>query len=809
MLENRPFVAIAIGYIIGIILGLYCKISIVLLYLFYFIIYSLFKKPHSKKFKLISLKRYFRYVKLIITKKTFIIIISISIISNTFTLYKNFKFQKTIENLSGKEIKTEGIIISNAKSKKFSDIYTIKIQNKKFYLNIKKSSKINLEYGDRINLTGDFIEPETRRNYKGFDYSNYLKTQGIYGNIEAKNITKVENSFNNLDIFILKRTNSIFNKIKNIFKENFDENISNVLLGVLLGYTDEMDLSVKEDFSESNISHILAVSGMHVGFIILFCKIVLSKLLSKRKTYFVTIMVLIFYMFLTGLSPSVVRAAIMACFMLFSKLIYRKSDVWTNISISLLCLLIYNPFFIENISFMLSYVGTIGILTYSINFKQTNKIKDTIGLTLSITIFLIPILSIYFNKIPIFSLFISILVGIIVLPIFVLGISFIVLNKTTFFIKFFIKNILNFLVKTLLKISKFGSKIPLNKIYIVMPNYFEIFIYYVIIFISFFLFYIFKPKRKQNIVFNKRIKNLLNLLKFRYRQNKKKVISIFLIFSIFFSVIKIIPKDLRIYFIDVGQGDSCLIVIPNNKKILIDGGGSESYDVGKNTLIPYLLARRIKKIDYIIVSHFDTDHVGGLLTVMNELKVGQVVISKQGENSENFQRFKDIVKEKKIKVVVVNKGDRLKIEKNIYFDILWPNSSKFISENVLNNNSIVCKLQYKNFSMIFTGDIEKEAEKPILHEYKKNLHILNSTILKVAHHGSKTSTTEEFLKAVSPKFALIGVGKDNKFGHPNDEVIKRLENDGCKIYRTDKMGEISISVNYKGKIKVKKFIKQN
>ena len=163
---------------------------------------------------------------------------------------------------------------------------------------------------------------------------------------------------------------------------------------------------------------------------------------------------------------------------------------------------------------------------------------------------------------------------------------FIVLNKTTLFIKFFIKNILNFLVKILLKISEFGSKIPLNQIYVVMPNWLEIFIYYVIIFISFFLFYIFKPKRKQNIVFNKRIKNLLNLLKFRYRQNKKKVISIFLIFSIFFSVIKIIPKDLRIYFIDVGQGDSCLIVTPNNKKILIDGGGSENYDVGKNTLIP-------------------------------------------------------------------------------------------------------------------------------------------------------------------------------------------------------------------------------
>lgn len=807
MLENRPFVAIAIGYIIGIILGLYCKISIVLLYLFYFIIYSLFKKPHSKKFKLISLKRYFRYVKLIITKKVFIIIILVSIISNTITLYKNYEFQKTIANLSGKEIQTEGIIISNVKNKKYSDIYTIKIKDKKFYLNIKKSENIDLEYGDRINLTGNFIEPEMQRNYRGFDYRKYLKTQGIYGNINVNNITKIQNIGLSPKITILKRINSISNKIKNIFKENFNEKISNVILGMLLGYTDEIDLNVKEDFSKSNISHILAVSGMHVGYVILFCNILFSKLFGKRKTYFITIIVLIFYMFLTGLSPSVVRAAIMACFMLFSKLIYRKSDVWTNISISLLSLLIYNPFCIGNISLILSYVGTIGILTYSINFKQTNKIKDMIGITLSVTIFLIPILSIYFNKIPIFSLFVSLLVGIIVLPIFILGIVFIVLNKTTLFKKFFIKNILNFLVKILLKISEFGSKIPLNQIYVVMPNWLEVFIYYVIIFISVFLVYAFKPKRKQNTVFNRRIKNLFHLLKFRYRQNKEKVLSIFLIVLIFFGCIKIIPKELRIHFIDVGQGDSCLIVTPNNKKILIDGGGSENYDVGKNTLIPYLMARRIKKIDYIIISHFDTDHAGGLLTVMEEIKVEKVVISKQGENSENFQRFKDIVKEKKINVVVADKGDRLKIEKNIYFDILWPNSSKFVSENDLNNNSIVCKFQYKNFSMLFTGDIEKEAEKQILHEYKKNLHILNSTILKVAHHGSKTSTTEEFLKAVSPKFALIGVGKDNKFGHPNDEVIKRLENDGCKIYRTDKMGEISISINYKGKIKVKKFIK--
>ena len=160
---------------------------------------------------------------------------------------------------------------------------------------------------------------------------------------------------------------------------------------------------------------------------------------------------------------------------------------------------------------------------------------------------------------------------------------------------------------------------------------------------------------------------------------------------------------------------------------------------------------------------------------MDELKVGQVVISKQAENSANYTKFKEIVNEKHIKVLVMRKGNRLKIEQDLYFDTLWPDNDRLITENALNNNSIVCKLHYKNFSMLFTGDIEEIAEKQILQEYK-NSNILNSTALKVGHHGSKTSSTQAFLEAINPKIALIGVGENNKFGHPNDEVIKRLEN---------------------------------
>lgn len=165
---------------------------------------------------------------------------------------------------------------------------------------------------------------------------------------------------------------------------------------------------------------------------------------------------------------------------------------------------------------------------------------------------------------------------------------------------------------------------------------------------------------------------------------------------------------------------------------------------------------------------------------MEELKVEKVIISKQVEDSENYEKFKEIVKEKKIKVILVGASSarpkRINIEKNLYFDILWPGNSNLISENALNNNSIVCKLHYKNFSMLFTGDIEEIAEKEILQEYKNNLQVLNSTILKVGHHGSKTSSTQEFIEVVKPKISLIGVGKNNIFGHPNTSVIERLEN---------------------------------
>lgn len=168
---------------------------------------------------------------------------------------------------------------------------------------------------------------------------------------------------------------------------------------------------------------------------------------------------------------------------------------------------------------------------------------------------------------------------------------------------------------------------------------------------------------------------------------------------------------------------------------------------------------------------------------MENIKVENVIISKQIENSENYERFIEIVKQKKINVIQVQAGNRVYLDKETYFDIIWPEKEQ-ISENVLNNNSIVAKLNYKKISILFTGDIEEVAEKQIIKKYETEL---KANILKTAHHGSKSSTIQEFVDLVKPQIALIGVGEKNTFGHPNSGVLSRFENIGTQVFRTDKM----------------------
>lgn len=193
---------------------------------------------------------------------------------------------------------------------------------------------------------------------------------------------------------------------------------------------------------------------------------------------------------------------------------------------------------------------------------------------------------------------------------------------------------------------------------------------------------------------------------------------------------------------------------------------------------------------------------------MKEMKVKNIIIGKQFESCENYEKFIQILKKKRIHVTIVKAGNRINIEKNIYLDILWPDEEKKITENILNNNSLVCKLNYKKNSVLFTGDIEAVAEKEILKKYQNKSNILKADIIKIAHHGSKSSSIIEFLNKVNPNIALIGVGKNNNFGHPSRKTLDNLKNINCKYYRTDECGEIMININERF-IKIYKKIKND
>lgn len=451
------------------------------------------------------------------------------------------------------------------------------IENTK--LNVKYKKNIQISKGDIIKVFGEYEETNVYKNKGTFNYKNYLKKDNIYGNLKTNQIN------------IIEKNKNIFNKInKHIiekFNKNYSEKTSSYLKTIILG--DKSDLSdiIKEHFSENGLSHILAISGMHIAIIILISNKLLDIIIKRQKLKNILLLVtIIMYGLIIKSSSSSLRAIIIASMHIIAKLIYKKDNFIVNISLASLILLIINPYNLTDAGFQLSFLASIGIviiLEKIPNIKTKNKllkyIYSSLLVSLSANILIFPILIISFKKISVSMFLIQIIITPILYIIEILGL-----------ITIFIPNQFVFLIKPILEISincfDYISKINFWEIYIKVPNILTIIIYYLVI-----LIYLIKPKRK---VINKIC---------------KKLIIIFLILNLLLSIIKASDITLKIYMIDVGQGDSTLIVTPKNKTILVDGGGLENYDIGKNILIPYLLNKKIKTIDYVIISHFDTDHV--------------------------------------------------------------------------------------------------------------------------------------------------------------------------------------------------------
>ena len=735
-----------------------------------------------------------------------------SIISNIIINYQNNKYENLYQE---KNYTLYGEIVSNKQEKEYKNVYKFKVikrneqkKEQNTYLYINASKNINLNYGDIIKINGKFEKANGRRNYKGFDYEKYLRTNKIYGTITTSKVEKIGHKDT-----IFSIANNVANKIEEKIVQNLQPTQANICKGLIIGRTGDIEEEIQENFRITNISHILAISGTHIVYIVSAINLVFNKLIGKNKTKILIILILIFYMFIVGFTPSMVRAGIMGILYNLASLVSRKNNFATSISISLLLILINNPYSILNIGLQLSYLATVGIVLFNkmfihyfsnlkfikknIYIKTKPKLRkfikifqESLAIMLSAQIMLFPVLIYNFNILGIYFILANLLAGIITGPILILSIIFIITPIN--FITQIVSLILSNLFSLLILISDL-SNLPKAKIYLPTPNLFFIIIYYIVILLIRQIYKLYNSKKKiTNSEF--RFRNLISIVKYKI---KKLKIKITIILSLSIIILNIIPKDLRIHFIDVGQGDSTFIETPHNKTILIDGGGSlsESFDVGEKTLLPYILDRGYTKIDYIFITHFDQDHVGGILTLLKEIKIGKIFIGEQFEECENYDKFINIVKQEKLEVTKIKKGDKIIID-NIIFNILFPDIENPIEENSLNNNSIVMQMKYKSITALFTGDIEEIAEEQII---KENI---EADILKIAHHGSKTSSTQKFLEKVKPKIALIGVGENNKFGHPNIEVIKRLEKLKTKIFKTAQNGEITMKINHLGKLKI-------
>ena len=693
----------------------------------------------------------------------------VALIGNTQVLYLKNKYLEIYKD-DKSIISATAVVIKGPSEGEYNYKYTVKARtgkykNKKFIVYINKKNKKLLEYGDLIEIKGEYSAPEVARNYKGFDYSQYLKTLNIYGTIKVEE-SKIINK-NQLSPILIS-INNIKEKMIDNANRNMPKRTANLLLGILIGERDNIQEDIIESFRTANLSHILAVSGAHTSYIILGITYLISKSKTpKRIGYIITIINLLIFIIITGASYSVVRACIMAIVVIGAKICYRKENFFTSICISLIIILIQNPFAINDIGLKLSFMGTAGIVIFNksitnffIKLKIKQKIAEALSVTFSAQLMIMPITILNFNTISLTFFISNILASPLLGIIIIFGFISIFISSILNPISKILFLILHIFLELLILVSKVTEKIPGSSILVKTPNILFAIVYYILIL---FFNYFFVIKQNPTRRFHKKI---IKIITIKNIKNAFKVIAVvFLIILLLTRIVRIINPTLKIYFIDVGQGDSTLIVTPKNKKILIDGGEGKT-----NVLFQYLLDRRINKIDYIIISHFDSDHCNGLIEIIEKMRVENIVMSKQSKESEEYKKILEIINQKNIKVSSVKAEDKIIIEKNLYTKILNP-AEKFEFQD-LNNNAIVAKLVYKNFSMLFTGDIEK-AEENLAKKYKNEL---KSTILKVAHHGSKTSTSEEFLKYVEPQIALIGVGENNKFGHPNQITIEKLKN---------------------------------
>jgi len=600
--------------------------------------------------------------------------------------------------------------------------------------------KNEYEIGDYVKIKGDIKRPDKNTIPYTFNYQNYLYSLNIHYIVNLKSIEKINKNV------------PFYYKIKrNLKKYLLKYKRKDYMLTFIIGENYLLNNDTKTSYNKNGISHLFSISGMHIAILSSILLFILNKFFDKKHSLIFIYLFFGIYLFITNFSKSIIRASFLFFIVTITDYFKIKVSKIKLFYLFFLVMLIINPYNIYNMSFKFSYTITFFLLLFKdiINKYHNYFIKIFVTSFISFLASL-PILINSNYEINILSIFLNI--------IFVPFVSLIVFPLSLIIL--FIKP-LEFIFDFLLIILENISFIFINyKITIILSKINNTFfvIYYLLIYFV-----------------------LLSIKKGKYKY------IIIIIIAIFFHYhINYFNNEINITYFDVKQGDSILINYKNNKEtILIDTGGVKDYDISSG-IINYLKAMGIRKISYLILTHGDYDHMGEAINLVNNFKVEKVIFN-CGEYNDLEKELIKVLDKKKIKYYSCIK--ELNIDKNkLYF----LQTKEYDNEN---DNSNVIYTELNDFKFMFMGDASTTTEKEILSKYN----LSDVDVLKVGHHGSKTSSSREFINEVNPNYSIISVGKNNRYGHPNKEVLDNLKI--SKIYRTDQDGSIMFKIKNK-KLKI-------
>jgi len=646
----------------------------------------------------------------------------------------------------------------------------------------KKLEKLydKLAIGNKLKLIGTLRKGRDKRNPGEFDYYKYLQSKEIAGILYVREIKNVIQTDFSVNLFY----NSIFEArkwISNRIDKLHNRETASLLKGLLLADRSEIDYRTKESFINSGVIHVLAVSGLHVGFIVLIFMFLFSRVSIYPRTILIIIGIICFLL-ITNSPASVFRATIMIVVMFMVYLSNRKYSSLNSLAIAAFILLLINPAEIFNPGFQLSFSAVASILIVypilSSKIKTENKALKFLllfsAVSFSAQIGTLPFTLIYFQKLSIIALFANLLVIPIIGIIVGLGVLtiFVSIFSTILAIYFGSANMLA--TNILMEIVNFTGTQQFSFLFI--PNFSII---DGIIFYVYFSVIIYSIQKFNNIYASIILYLLIGLNLYFILQIDDK---------------QLLPDNLlSIVMIDIGQGDGIFIKFPNGKTALIDAGNANlDFDNGERIITPLLRRLSIKQIDYGFISHVDSDHYKGFLYLIKNGWIKEIYKPQIDSSQQKDLDLEQIINDCEVKL---NYYSKTKMSfGNVRLYILNDTTNYEYKNFDSNNNSGIIKIIHGNNSILFVGDAEKESERLMINEYGK---FLKSDILKIGHHGSKSSSSQVFIDQVSPKIGLISAGLNNSFGHPTKLIIDRFTSSDVKLYRTDLEGAIIFQSNGK------------